>query len=601
VLSRWLKLKSPQPMSDLEPPRPSLLRRLLLSLLILTVLCGAAYASYWAYGKLKGRQSRHLTKMATDYLQKNKVAEAEMSLDTAIRLKPNNAEALRMLARLQGATGKGADSLETWQKLAASGGITLDDLAQYSMAASREGDQALAERLADAAATGGNTVLRHMMRANLLLSKNDIPGAEAEFRQAAESDTTGNSSAMLARFLLTQRLNAETAPEIREMLRELSKRPDVIGLEALSTAITRCLVPPAELPVWIAALRVHPKATTQALLLADATDIQLQPGTKPVVLAKMLERMKGAPVDDRAAGMQFLILMKEPAKAAGLLTRDEALNKRETLAMWLDAQSLTQNWPAILDILAQPNLPLPDHLAKLYHGRALAMSGKEAEGRAAYSKALQDTAGTKAEFLETLAYLNLAGEDQLFDQGLQSALSDPATAKESFIRILPSVAMRQDAARTRRAYEIAAATSPELAKDLTLQNDLAYLSLLLGLPVDTKKIAFLSEANPRDFSFRITYALALLKAGKNKEALALLENCEPDVHVDTLAPHQKAIVAIAMAANDRRNEALGVAAILPPQQLSKQEIELMQSYLEQPKSSPTPKPATSKKEAPKKK
>ena len=589
-------------MSDLEPPRPSLLRRLLFPLLILTVLCGAAYASYWSYGKLKGRQSRHLTKMATEYLQKNKAPEAEMSLETAIRLKPNNAEALRMLARLQGATGKGAASLETWQKLAASGGITLDDLAQYSMAASREGDQALAERLADAAATGGNTVLRHIMRANLLLSKNDILGAEAEFRQAVEGDTTGNSRAMLARFLLTHRLNAETAPEIREMLREVSKRPDAIGLEALSTAITRGLVPPAELPVWTSALRLHPKAIAQALLLADATDIQLQPETKPAVLAKMLERMKGAPVDDRAAGLQFLILMGEPVQTAGLLTRDEALNKRETLSLWLDAQSLTKNWPAILDILAQPNLPLPEHLSKLYRGRALVMSGKEAEGRAAYAEALQETAGgTRAEFLDTLAYLNLAGEDQLFDQGLQRALSDPATAKESFIRILPSLAMRQDAARTRRAYEIAAATSPELAKDLTLQNDLAYLGLLLDLPVDTKKIAFLSDANPRDFSFRITYALALLKAGKNKEALTLLENCEPDVHVDTLAPHQKAIVAIAMAANDRRNEALGVAATLPPQQLSKQEIELMRSYLTQTKTTPTPTPATSKKEASKKK
>jgi hypothetical protein len=406
---------------------------------------------------------------------------------------------------------------------------------------------------------------------------------------------------MLARFLLTQRLNAETAPEIREMLRELSKRPDAIGIEALSTAITRGLVPPAELPVWTAALRAHPKAAAQALLLADATEIQLQPETKPAVLTKMLERMKGAPVDDRAAGMQFLILMGEPAKAAGFMTRDEAVNKRKTLALWLDAQSLTKNWPAILDILAQPNLPLPDHLAKLYRGRALAMSGKEAESRTAFAEVLQETVGTKDEFLETLAYLNLAGQDQLFDQGLQQALSDPLTAKESFIRILSSVAMRQDAAHTRRAYEIAAATSPELAKDLTLQNDLAYLGLLLDLPVDTKKIAFLSDANPRDFSLRITYALALLKAGKNKEALTLLENCEPDIHVETLAPHQKAIVAIAMAANDRRNEALGVAAILPPQQLSKQEIELMRSYLAQPKSSPTPPPATPKKEASKKK
>lgn len=584
-------------MPDLDPPRCPLLRRLLFPLLILAVLCSAAYASYWGYGKLKGRQSRHLTKMAMDYLQQNKVAEAEMSLETAVRLNPKNAEALRLLARLQGSTGKGTQSLETWQKLAASGGITLDDLAQYSMAATREGDQALAERVANAAAAGGNTVLKHLLRGNLFLSKNDIPGAEAEFRKAVEVDETGDSQAMLARFLLAHRLSADTLPEIRELLRELSKRPDAAGLEALSTAITRGLLPPAELPVWTSALRQHPKSTAQALLLADLTDIQLQPETKPAVLAKMLERMKGAPVNDRAAGLQFLILMGEPAQAAGLLTRNEALTKRETLSLWIDAQSLTKNWPAILDVLAEPNLPLPAHLAKLYQGRALVMSGKEAEGRAAYVEALRETAGTKADFLETLAYMNLSGEDALFEQGLQRALSDPATAKESFLRILPSVAMRQNAARTLRAYEIAAATSPELAKDLTLQNDMAYLNLLLGLPVDTKKVAFQSDANPRDFAFRVTYALALLQAGKNKEALTLLENCEPDVFVPTLPPHHKAIVAIALAANGRKKEALGAISTVPPQELSVQEIELLRSYLPQPESSRPPTPTMQKKVA----
>ena len=588
-------------MPDLAPPRRPLLRRFLFLLLIIAALGGAAYASYWAYGKLKGRQSRHLTKMATEYLQENKVAEAEMSLQTAVRLKPNNVEALRLLARLQGGTGKGAESLETWQKLASTGAITLDDLAQYSMAASREGDQALAERLANAAATGGNTVLKHMLRGNLLLSKKDIPGAEVEFRQAVEVDKTGNSRTMLARFLLTHRLNAETAPEIRELLRELSKRPDAVGLEALSTAITRGLVPPAELPVWISALRLHPKSTAQALLLADLTDIQLQPATKPAVLAKMLERMQGASLDDRARGLQFLLRMDEPAQAASLLTRDEALKNRETLSLWLDAQSLTKNWPAVLDALSQPNLPLAGHLTKLYRARALVMSGKEAEGRAAYAEALQETKGSKADFLETLAYLNLAGEDQLFDQGLQRALSDPETAKESFLRILPSVAARRDATRTRRAYEMAAAASPEFANDLTLQNDMAYLDLLLGLPVDIKKTAFLSEANPRDFSFRATHALALLKEGKNKEALSLLENCEPDIHVASLPPHQKAIVAITLAANGRRNEALGTASLLPPQQLSMQEFQLVRSYLAQLETAATPTPTTPKKEAPKNK
>ena len=100
---------------------------------------------------------------------------------------------------------------------------------------------------------------------------------------------------------------------------------------------------------------------------------------------------------------------------------------------------------------------------------------------------------------------------------------------------------------------------------------------------------------PRDFSFRVTYALALLKAGKNKEALSLLENCEPDVHVTSLPPHQKAIVSIAMAANGRYKEALGVAAILAPQQLSIQEINLVQSYLSRPDDNPTPPPSKHKK------
>lgn len=588
-------------MSDIDPLRRSFLRRLLLPVLILLFLCGAGYGGYWAYGKLKGRQSRNLTKMAMEYLQDNKVAEAEMSLQTAVRLNPKNAEALRLLARRQGATGKGSDALATWQKLAESGGITFDDLAQYSMLASREGDQALAERLANAAASGGNTVVKHILRGNLLLSKKDIPGAEAEFRKAVEVDKSGNSLITLSRFLLANRLNAETAPEIREMLRELSKRPDEAGLNALIVAINRGLVPPAELPVWISALRAHPKRTPQALLLADATDIQLQPQTKSVVLEKMLERTKSASFEERAAGMQFLLRMGEPAQAGGLLTRDEALTKRETLALWLDAQSLQKKWPLVLDVLAQPNIPLPPYLAKLYRGHALVMSGKESEGRAAYAEVLQEVAGSKNEFLEALVYINLAGENQLFDQGLQRALSDPATAKESFLRILPSVGMRRDATRTLRAYEIAAASSPELANDLTLQNDMTYLALLLGMPVDVKKTVFLCKANPRDFSFRATCALALLKSGKNKEALTLLENCEPDIHVASLAPHQKAIVTIALAANGRRNEAFGTASLLAPQQLSTQEFELVRSHLAQLDAKPTPPPPKQKKELPKKK
>jgi thioredoxin-like negative regulator of GroEL len=588
-----------------RPPRFFRRRHFFYIFLILAILGGAAYCSYycssWVYGKITGRQSRKLTQMAAEYLQHGKATEAAMSLETALRLQPSNAEALRLLARLKGSTGEGPKSLENWRKLAEGGSLTLEDLSLYAVAAAGENEWELAERIADTAATGGNPALRHLLRAELLTSKKDLPGAEAELRLAVDADKTGKARIALARFLMTHRFNAETAPEMLELLREVSKLQDERGVDAIATAMRIGVVPPAELPIWINALREHPKVNARTLFLADTVEWQSNPASKPAVLERMLQRMHGAPVDDRAAGVQFLVHIGEPAQAAALLSRDEALKNREVFSLWLNAQSLIKNWSAILDALAQPNLPLPAYLTKLYSGRALVMSGNESAGRAAYAEALQQSLENQADLLQALAYLNLAGEDQFFEQGFKHVLSDPATAKESFIKILPSVAMRRDATHTRRVYEIAAATSPDLAKDLTLQNDLAYLNLLLGLPEDTNKVAFQSDANPRDFAFRVTYALALLKGGKNKEALTLLENCEPDVLVPALPPHHKAIVAIALAANGRKKEALGAISTVPPQELSAQEFELLRSYLPQPESSPPPTPAMKKTEAQKKK
>ncbi|NDG72861.1 MAG: tetratricopeptide repeat protein [Proteobacteria bacterium] len=138
-----------------EPPSPSKGRRWIFILLILLALAATCGVGYWGYGKFKARQSRRLATLAKEYLQQGNVTEAAMSLETALRLQPKNVEVLRLLAQVQGAKGDGAKSLETWRKLADCGALTLQDLSQYSVTAAREGDWALAERLASSAASGG--------------------------------------------------------------------------------------------------------------------------------------------------------------------------------------------------------------------------------------------------------------------------------------------------------------------------------------------------------------------------------------------------------------------------------------------------------------
>ena len=552
----------------------------------------------WAVGKFERRQSRKLTDLAANYLKEGKAEEARMGLETALRLDPRNAKALRMIAGLRRAQGADPEALDAMRRLAESGQMSLDDLVIYAQMAARAGDLALAERLANNAGRGGNTVLRHMLRAELGAAKNDPEAVEKELRAAAEADESGQSKLALARFLVQRRLNAETAPEVLAMLRSLSSKNDALGAEAIGMILAAGLVPQSEVEVLVKAIRQHPATNPRLLILADSTEVALNPTQKAEVVRRTAERLKGAPVEQRVEAMVWAMRLGEPATASALITPEEASKEAKVYSLWLDSMAQQNRWEEITAQLSKEGSPLPAYLQGLYAGRALVAAGRGNEGRAEYAKALQTASPKREEFLQAVAYLGAAGEDGLFEQGLRKALEKPDDAQAVMRAVVPAVAMRRDAAQTLKVYEIAA-SAPALKNDPTLQNDIDYLALMLGRPVDARAIAQRSESNPRDFAFRVTYALALLKAGDGRKALEVLENCEPDVHVVSLPPHHKAIVAAAMASAGKQKEALQVAYQIAPMAVSQQEAAFLVEKLgvaktPAPKPEPTPTPAQQK-------
>ena len=552
----------------------------------------------WAVGKFERRQSRKLTDMAANYLKEGKAEEARMGLETALRLDPRNAKALRMIAGLRRAQGADPEALDAMRRLAESGQMSLDDLVIYAQMAARAGDLALAERLANNAGRGGNTVLRHMLRAELGAAKNDPEAVEKELRAAAEADESGQSKLALARFLVQRRLNAETAPEVQAMLRSLSSKNDALGAEAIGMILAAGLVPQSEVEVLVKAIRQHPATNPRLLILADSTEVALNPTQKAEVVRRTAERLKGAPVEQRVEAMVWAMRLGEPATASALITPEEASKEAKVYSLWMDSMAQQNRWVEITAQLSKEGSPLPAYLQGLYAGRALVAAGRGNEGRAEYAKALQTASPKREEFLQAVAYLGAAGEDGLFEQGLRKALEKPDDAQAVMRAVVPAVAMRRDAAQTLKVYEIAA-SAPALKNDLTLKNDIDYLTLMLGRPVDARAIAQRSESNPRDFAFRVTYALALLKAGDGRKALEVLENCEPDVHVVSLPPHHKAIVAAAMASAGKQKEALQVAYQIAPMAVSQQEAAFLVEKLgvaktPAPKPEPTPTPAPQK-------
>ena len=552
----------------------------------------------WAVGKFERRQSRKLTDMAANYLKEGKAEEARMGLETALRLDPRNAKALRMIAGLRRAQGADPEALDAMRRLAESGQMSLDDLVIYAQMAARAGDLALAERLANNAGRGGNTVLRHMLRAELGAAKNDPEAVEKELRAAAEADESGQSKLALARFLVQRRLNAETAPEVLAMLRSLSSKNDALGAEAIGMILAAGLAPQSEVEVLVKAIRQHPATNPRLLILADSTEVALNPTQKAEVVRRTAERLKGAPMEQRVEAMVWAMRLGEPATASALITPEEASKEAKVYSLWLDSMAQQNRWVEITAQLSKEGSPLPAYLQGLYAGRALVAAGRGNEGRAEYAKALQAASPKREEFLQAVAYLGAAGEDGLFEQGLRKALEKPDDVQAVMRAVVPAVAIRRDAAQTLKVYEIAA-SAPALKNDLTLKNDIDYLTLMLGRPVDARAIAQRSESNPRDFAFRVTYALALLKAGDGRKALEVLENCEPDVHVVSLPPHHKAIVAAAMASAGKQKEALQVAYQIAPMAVSQQEAAFLVEKLgvaktPAPKPEPTPTPAPQK-------
>jgi len=363
----------------------------------------------------------------------------------------------------------------------------------------------------------------------------------------------------------------------------------------LALGISSGVVPPAEIDGWISSLRSHPKVSERGLILADEAEMRVRPETKSQVVDHLAKHLQGKLLNERLQGMALAMQVGEPQKAARLISPTEAASDGRIFEMWLDALSMQKRWAEVLDALGREGQPLPETLKGLYTGRALVALGKTVEGQRAYGKALGGAFQKREEFLMAVAYLGRAGEDDLFEQGLRKALEDPEGRAEVMKAVVPAVAGLRDAARTRRVYEIAAELPGE-GENLILQNDLDYLSLVLGQPVDVRVLAERSRANPRDFALRITHALALLRAGNAKQALKELEDCEPDVVVQLLPPHQKAVIAATMALNGRENDAKGAAMTIPPMSLSKQEADFLMACL---KPSPTPPAAPAK--APEKK
>jgi hypothetical protein len=559
-----------------------------ISVLALGLLAGALWCGHFLWKKWERRQSRELAKAAVGYLGQGRLREAGMALETASRLDPSNARALRLLAGLQLAGREDAEALGTMEGLAKTGTMGPGDLLEYFALALRQGDFALARRLADAASTGGSPALRHRLLAKVAIQAGNPAEAERELREAVAVDKTGRSPLELAQFFLSRQQGPGTHVEVLEVLRGVSILPGPNGAEAIALGLASGKVPMVEADGWIAALRAHPAATAPQLFTADVAEAALHPKRKSETVRRAARRLASRPLPERAAALDWMLANGEPETAASLLTPAEALQNPLLFVAWVDAHSRMASWRKSAGSLKRATAA-PGWLAGLFESRALLAEGDSKKSREAADRALAEARANPIDFQRAVAFLAATGSEAEFEKPFQEALAkNPDKHLEVLGSVLPAVYARRNAAPALRAFELASAGGKTPLPPI-LQNDRDHLALLLGQPVDIESLAARSQAAPSHFPFRATHALALLREGRAHDAMQVLQDCKPDVQVALLPPRQKIIVASVFAAIGERDMARNIAASIPPGETWPEETAVFSEILAKPPAKPVAK------------
>lgn len=144
------------------------------------------------------------------------------------------------------------------------------------------------------------------------------------------------------------------------------------------------------------------------------------------------------------------------------------------------------------------------------------------------------------------------------------------------LQLAPAIERGGDAVALREFLEFAAGSGP-LGTYAMLQNDLAYLDLVLGGPVDHADIDRRALNFPENAACRFTQALSQWRRGQAAKALVTVDST--GLRARDLLPPQQVVLACVLAANGQPEKAARIRAMLEVSGITRQERALLEESM----------------------
>ena len=532
-------------------------------------------------GMLDSYRATRLAAQAETQVAAGAKDEAMETLKQAFTLDDSNPRAARLMARLREAEDNPV-AVEYYRLVAESGEASAEDFRLIALAAVRYGNEDLAVEAAENhEKLGGDPAFPDLIAAQILAAKGDNAGREKALRAALQHKESSETLSALADFLLADAelldLNAAESARLLRRAAEIDKGPD--GLQALRKGLAAGILSPAERTLWLQLYRTHPAADTTSRLDAAEIEWAANPAIRPSVLQKTKELFRTLPLAERVKAAQWFLNQGEPRAVLEVLPYQQAASSPAAMRLWIESAIVLGDWSALEAALRKPSPALDDAARLPLLARAIKQQGRAAEADALNAETLRRFQSNPAQLSEVLSGILAAGEWDLFEKNLTPVVSDPKVASSAIRAWVPVARDQRSSARLLGFYEKALA-SPVLAKDPYLLDRLQFCRLMLGIPVpieDVEARLSLASDNPNYFA---TAALGYLKNGRKAKALHLLEGGEKPVDLSKMTPSRQAAAAAVFAANDRTAEARQLAARIPRQKLTVEEVAFLDDALE---------------------
>jgi len=547
---------------------------LLVGLFILSIVATPVYRA------AKGWRAGFYLTDAQNALEKKDYKRALQRAKLCLQYRNDSADAYRILAKVADAR-QDPRSLNLWTTvLQAVGGGTDADRVALGEAALRENLLLVTQRQLDQLMVNPSPEKEVYNLAGLLAARQQKPALAREwFHKALELDPEYKRAEVnLAQTQLLMPDNPKVEQAGIERLLELGKRSDEWGLQSLRILTDWSMARPDRRPPGLnpaELLKTHPLAKIQDRCLAAQWEVQRHPEKKTAIIDALLKsasELSETEQRDLAAWLNRMRLYEKTLSAFPL----DAKSPEPLLLVQLDAMAALGRWKELDEFLEQETLLLEQPvLLWIFRARTAKELGRQTRYDLSWKQAAR-AAGKQPLALRYLAYYAETLGDLPRSVEAYEALSQiPEYEMDALLKLIRPY---EKLGRTGDLLSVLRRLLAMRPDDPTLNNDVAYLSLLLNdaTPQTFERARKVYETDPQLPPFAATYALSQLRAGLPAVALKVMRNFKPG---QLTAPGWQAVYAAALEANGQKAEAVRVARGIDVQNLKPEEKRLIQGLL----------------------